>query len=324
MASTLVSKWSKLLSTTQSPLGRSSHSISIIKNNLYLFGGENKPREPIDGQMHIFDLQTSKWQTSVQSTGEAPSPRVGHATAAIGENVYLFGGRTGAEMNPLSDLYQYNTSTNHWTRLSPTGDIPPARSYFSMTASKDHIYIFGGCPTTGRLSDFYRLTPPTTQTPTPHFTSLPSHPSISPRGGAGLAHLNNKIYLHGGFNGSELADLWVFDIPTSTWSQIDVTPAPGGRSVHGLIGLEERGVLVSLYGERGPSAQGHAGSGVYWDDVWVYEEGKGWREVKAKGEEGKPSGRGWFPVAEWEGKVVVSGGFTGLERDDGVYVLEVV
>jgi hypothetical protein len=58
--------WRKLGSLPT--LQKSSHSLSIVENNAYIFGGELKPREPIDGDIHILGLsQGEQDQKSMNS-----------------------------------------------------------------------------------------------------------------------------------------------------------------------------------------------------------------------------------------------------------------
>lgn len=106
-----------LLSRTQA-LARSSHCLSVTgTGRAALYSGELKPRTPVDtddslkGAIHVYDVaQTrkvgvpaAKWQTVIASrqldtATHAPEPRVGAASAAIGEVIYIWGGRGGVDM----------------------------------------------------------------------------------------------------------------------------------------------------------------------------------------------------------------------------------
>ncbi|KAI8584920.1 hypothetical protein BDZ88DRAFT_434935 [Geranomyces variabilis] len=349
-ATTTTTAWQALSAAAadphaHAPLGRSSHSANVVGDCLYVFGGENVPRVPIDACLHVLDLKAKVW-TVVEPTAEAPTPRVGHSTAVIGDKIYLFGGRSGAEQAPLDDFYSFDTAARKWTRIinhAGTGSVlPAARSYFSMASSADHIYLFGGCPASGgRSNDLYRYDPRTRI-----WEHLASHPAIVPRGGAGLAVLRGKVYLHGGYDGQhERDDLWAYDIASGKWENLDVPAGaakPAARSVHGLAALNTRGgggVIVCLLGERGPSPGGHVGAGSYFGDAWLFappppsppptadssrrQSGIVWHETHphAASPEDRPSPRGWFPVAVWgDDKLIVHGGFTGETRDNGVYI----
>ena len=50
--------WKKLAAAE--PLQRSSHNVSAVGNSIYVFGGELKPREPRDNDVHKLDLNGAK------------------------------------------------------------------------------------------------------------------------------------------------------------------------------------------------------------------------------------------------------------------------
>ena len=50
-----------LASQPPSPTARSSHAIAVVGDKLYMFGGENAPRQPVDNDMHVFDLVKHEW-----------------------------------------------------------------------------------------------------------------------------------------------------------------------------------------------------------------------------------------------------------------------
>jgi hypothetical protein len=54
--------WTKLplqaaSSSVKLPLKRSSHALVVRCDKAYIFGGEDKPREPVDGELYIIDLK---------------------------------------------------------------------------------------------------------------------------------------------------------------------------------------------------------------------------------------------------------------------------
>ncbi|KAK4113992.1 galactose oxidase [Canariomyces notabilis] len=154
------------------PLPRSSHSVDIVAGTVYIFGGEIKPREPVDNDMHCVTLPSSGAQADyytikakpARSSSEkhaapgkgpatpdlpdVPSPRVGHATAVIGHRIFLFGGRGGPDMTPLDEggrVWVFDTRTHLWSYLDPAPaasgtatssvPVPPPRSYHSAVAT---------------------------------------------------------------------------------------------------------------------------------------------------------------------------------------------
>ncbi|CAG8588535.1 7687_t:CDS:2 [Ambispora gerdemannii] len=297
-------------------LSRSSHTLTVIDNHAYIFGGELTQRVSVDNTMYIYKLgmmEPSNLKTlgdpvlpETRDPGNIPEPRVGAASATIGHLIFLWGGR---EMCPNSGL---------------TDPPPIARSYHAMTASQTHLYIYGGCPVSGRLNDLYSYNPLTSR-----WTTLPASTGISPRGGSALVYHRpqNKLVLFGGFNGkTETDDLYVFDVAANKWHE----------SRNFIVSLPNSNLLVAMYGELDPSPIGHADAGKFWEDVWRInaEVGDNQEELAIEWdrqhtstavlpnevESRKPTPRGWFQVAGWNEKVVLSGGLnSNNERLDDLW-----
>ncbi|ORY46878.1 galactose oxidase [Rhizoclosmatium globosum] len=329
------------------PIGRSSHSVNVVNSKVLIFSGEELPRVPIAANpannfggsgFEAFDLGQSVWvkDASAATKTGAPQPRVGHASAQIGNKIYILGGRGGAEMVPFdSDLFEFDADTGRWNIVSPASKCTvESRSYHSMTASKDYVFVFGGCPAKGRLNDLHQFDPATRT-----WTQFPSHSEISPRGGPALAVLGDRLVVFGGFNGNELGDMWTIPVGKDAgpiaereWKRIMVpvgSLVPDRRSVAGFVALTDKFVL--FHGERDPSSKGHEGAGLYHRDVWTFKftskendavQTGIWEEQEVEQNGQNPTARGWIAAAPLNGdKVVMVGGFDGEVRDNGVYLL---
>ncbi|KAF9421780.1 hypothetical protein BGZ76_003938 [Entomortierella beljakovae] len=329
-----------LLSQFQGSLARSSHGLAVVENKAYIFGGELQPRIPVDANLYVYDLQDNSINV-ISPSESTPSPRVGATLSAIGNKIYLYGGRGGKDMNPLeSTLYAFDTISQKWEVIEvKNGDVPEPRSYHAMTASNSEIFVFGGCPSKGRLNDLHQFT-----ISTGAWTTLPT-PPITPRGGAAMTYHDNKVYVHGGFNGQEQSDLVIYNIPSGEWTQTipsPNTPVPGARSVHAIVPItakdSESDRLLILFGEGDPSALGHAGAGNFWGDIWTVTLPKAlnhapgssllvnYEKIALEGYQGNsesiPCPRGWFPAHSWNDKVIVSGGLSSTnERLSDLYLL---
>ncbi|KAI0639962.1 galactose oxidase [Trametes polyzona] len=177
-------------------LARSSHCTSVTKSGLLIvYGGEYKPRTPVDtgaghdavpkGSLHVFDLSKSalvqQWSllspaSSLEGENKVesvPEPRVGATTVWHDGSLYMWGGRGGQEMTPF-DARQIGVwkatvddpgqgvqgtggSNLRWERLVATNEdqAPSPRSYHTAVAHAGKLYIHAGCPDTGRLSTLH-------------------------------------------------------------------------------------------------------------------------------------------------------------------------
>lgn len=86
--------WKRLEQQGDAPGARSSHAVAVVGERVYLFGGELQPRVPVAADTYCYDLESSTW-SKLATTGTCPGPRVAATMAAVGDRVYLFGGRTG-------------------------------------------------------------------------------------------------------------------------------------------------------------------------------------------------------------------------------------
>lgn len=131
--------WTKLQQlggAAHMPGPRSSHAMTYANGALYLAGGEQVPRVPVDSSFNVYKyiLATSNW-SKLLTRGDIPSTRISPTIAGVGQFLYLFGGRTGKDMvrdrhhrSPLllrwhwhsaiecqcTPLRIYSQSSGHW------------------------------------------------------------------------------------------------------------------------------------------------------------------------------------------------------------------
>ncbi|KAL3444252.1 kelch repeat protein [Aspergillus insuetus] len=332
--------WEKL--TSDPSIQRSSQAVSVVNNNTYIYGGELRPREPVNSSIYRIQLHSALPSdvqiTLLPSTGPSPQPRVGTASTTIGDRIYLFSGRGGVAMAPLEEdgsLWVFDTKTIFWSQLTPAAGtpFPQGRSYHALTSNgTDTIYLHAGCPTTDRLSDLWAF-----DITSKVWRELPSAPGPA-RGGTSITFSNGKIYRMNGFDGKteQGGALDIFDVSNNEWRTItfaaDGISGPEARSVGALLAvtISGRESLVTLFGERDPSSLGHAGAGKMLGDVWVFDiKDQKWGEISVcEGESAKPAARGWFDadVVDLNGGrsgIVVHGGLAeSNERLGDVWVLE--
>ncbi|KAI4701292.1 hypothetical protein J4E81_003032 [Alternaria sp. BMP 2799] len=300
--STLKGSWKRLLDDER--LRRSSQVLSVVDDHVCIFGGEVKPREPLDDKVDIVSLKSDAKRLETKSVSSAPSPRVGSASAVLNGKMYLFSGRGGIDMAPIEEdgaVWCFDPSSSAWSKIMPadsSAPYPPARSYHCSTSDgKDTFFLHAGCPASGRLSDLWmfnineRTWKQAPDAPAPH------------RGGTSIAYSGGKLYRMNGFDGTteQGGSIDVFDLANNTWStdtfKADGNDGPEARSVCVLlpVKLARKDKLLTLFGEHDPSSLGHAGAGKMLKDVWIYDiSEKWWTQLHPDGSDGTPDPRGWF------------------------------
>ncbi|KAL4940084.1 hypothetical protein BDV06DRAFT_230600 [Aspergillus oleicola] len=331
--------WKKLLSDES--IQRSSQTLSVVGNNAYIYGGELRPREPVDSAVYRIPVNqgdvSSTAITTVTHLANTPQPRVGAASTTVNGKIFIFSGRGGTAMAPIEEndaLWVFDTTApkDEWYQLKPADSqapYPAGRSYHAQTSNgKDTIFVHAGCPEKGRLADFWSF-----DITSRKWTELPAAPGPE-RGGTSIAYYDGKIYRMNGFDGKteQGGALDVFDLSTNAWSTIpypaDDISGPSPRSVSCLlpVRVNERPSLVTMFGEHDPSSLGHQGAGKMLSDVWVFNiESNEWRKAVIEGE--APPPRGWFDadvVDRSKSSIVVHGGLAeSNERLGDVWLLKI-
>lgn len=315
-------------------LPRPSYPFCIISGQAYLFGGENKPRQPVDVPVHTSSLTRlpsssagAVESSSINTLGEAPTARVGHTVAPIEDSIYTYGGPNGVDPKPLEEhgrVWCFSTSNRAWSAWDPPAgsNYPEGRSYHSATSEEasGNLFIHAGCPAGGRQTDLWKFSVESSR-----WTQLPSVPAPA-REGPGFTFALGTLWRYGGFDGKhELGgQLDYLDVKaqSGSWKPVGFAEGacPGGRSVIGLhaINTGEQDYLIALFGKRRfqSSSLGHAGAGVFWGDIWALALNKQgepashtWSRCKVDGE--SPD-RGWLASdCLDQSTIIVYGGFNG-------------
>ncbi|KOB76775.1 putative kelch repeat protein [Operophtera brumata] len=189
----------KQVKAPSGPPPRSAHQAIATpanKGELWVFGGEFT--SPTETQFHhykdlwCFSLADKKWEKVVAPNG--PSSRSGHRMVLLGRKLVVFGGYhdDGRECRYFDDAYTFCLDTRTWTKLSPSGKGPCARSACVMIlAGNDSVsdegftLKLGGAAPTGN--------------PSPDASHPASRrPGPSPRMSAMACVLRTSLYVYGG------------------------------------------------------------------------------------------------------------------------------
>ncbi|KAJ6815466.1 tip elongation aberrant protein 1-like isoform X3 [Iris pallida] len=147
---TSTNQWIVPAISGEGPPAREGHSAALVDKRIFIFGGCGKsignPEEVYYNDLYILDTETLAWK-QINTSGQMIAPRAGHATVAVGSNLFVFGGFTDAR-NLYDDLHVLSVDSGTWSRMISVNQGPSAR--FSVAGdcldeSKGIIVFIGGC-----------------------------------------------------------------------------------------------------------------------------------------------------------------------------------
>lgn len=113
-----------------------------IRNDLYVLNvaplAPGLPPQAVHNQILTVGL--------VETRGEVPRPRIGHASVAVGNVLIIWGGDTKTAADPVQDpgLYLLNLTTREWTRVKVSGAMPEGRYGHAAAIVGSRFFVFGG------------------------------------------------------------------------------------------------------------------------------------------------------------------------------------
>lgn len=139
------------------PSPRTGHASVLIGNAFIIFGGDTAidDEQCLDNNLYFFNISSLKW-TIASPEGLKPCGRYGTQISVLNfeirpnfwsSQLFLFGGQLNNEY--FNDLWKFDLSNfrnpdNQWTRIVPTGDVPPPLTNHTMTAYNQYLFVFGG------------------------------------------------------------------------------------------------------------------------------------------------------------------------------------
>uniref|UniRef100_A0A3Q3ICT2 Rab9 effector protein with kelch motifs n=1 Tax=Monopterus albus TaxID=43700 RepID=A0A3Q3ICT2_MONAL len=133
--------WEEIPQSGELPSAREGHTLCVVNGKLYLFGGVSSPdtTECLPG-VYSFDIVSLTWDSL--ATGGVALRTLRHSSAAVGENIYVYGGSLGG--SPTNDLMVFNTVSLMWTPVKTSGSLPPALCDQTFALAGNQVYMFGG------------------------------------------------------------------------------------------------------------------------------------------------------------------------------------
>ena len=152
-----------------------------------------------------------------RTTGREPHPLVGATTTILGDKLYVFGGRILSRTRPslTADLYELDLIRRHWTKLEPTGDIPPPRYFHSVCPLGDtKLVCYGG------------------MSPAPAQGQQPAPAAQNAQ------DAQPEVVV--------MSDIHIYDAASKTWSFIPTQDKPQGRYAHCATVLPSSATFSSI------------------------------------------------------------------------------
>ncbi|TFK36888.1 hypothetical protein BDQ12DRAFT_754358 [Crucibulum laeve] len=243
-------------SPSPSPFPRYGHALpasATASGDLYLFGG--LVRESARNDLYLFSTRDNA-AALLQTAGEIPSPRVGHASALVSNVLIVWGGDTKTDPTKArpgdkqdDGLYLLNLVSREWTRVAVYGPAPVGRYGHAVTMSGSKFFMFGGQVDGEFLNDLFGGTDGqyhyndtwSFDLQTRQWSELNCIGFIpSPREGHAAAIVDDVIYVFGGrgVDGKDLGDLAAFKISNQRWYMFqNMGPSPSGRSGHAMASV---------------------------------------------------------------------------------------
>ncbi|KAL5004200.1 hypothetical protein ScPMuIL_017656 [Solemya velum] len=117
---TVENKWSQPVQMNLGvPTARAAHAMCAVDRNLIIFGGRDA--ESRQNDLHIFNIDTKKWNTELSVRGRQPEPRSFHTATSVGNRVVVMGGRA-IDNNHFADLHLLDTVPKHGQLTHYIGD----------------------------------------------------------------------------------------------------------------------------------------------------------------------------------------------------------
>eukprot|EP00042_Codosiga_hollandica_P037989 m.304884 g.304884 ORF g.304884 m.304884 type:complete len:608 (+) comp55275_c0_seq8:155-1978(+) len=223
-------QWRLVHPTGDKPPQREGHSLSFMPSTslFYLFGGSDDQTQTEFNDLYTYDASGTTWR-KLTTSGVAPAPRLNHAAAIVGSNLFIFGGFQDGEAR--GDLFKFDTRLNKWSSVVAPG-APPARCNHTMVTVGEKLFVIGGRANENMLFSDVHIYDTVANS-----WSVPSVRGNGPEGRdfhtVVLAGDEKTLVMFGGSREIESKgisihynDIQLFDTETSTWSQPTVGGAP--------------------------------------------------------------------------------------------------
>ncbi|GAA5993422.1 hypothetical protein JCM5350_006875 [Sporobolomyces pararoseus] len=322
------------------PFPRYGHSVNPIASpngDLYIFGG--LVANSVKNDLYLVSCSSPQFGSGpasnlgvslVETRGEVPGPRVGHASVGVGNVLIVWGGDTKSRPEERQDdgLYLLNLSTREWTRVKTLGPAPEGRYGHAAAMVGSKFFVFGGqtdepvnsqnpsAVVGGFKNDLCWFDLQKLKLGQPRWSFVEYAPGAvvpPPRTGHTCVTFGDCLYIFGGTDGQyHYNDTWSYDLNTQIWTELScIGYIPVPREGHAATLVDD---VMYVFGGRGVD-------GKDLEDLAAFKIGtQRWFMFQNMGP--APSGRSGHAMATWQNKVLVLGGesYTSMRSDDPALV----
>lgn len=151
---------------------RDDFTVNFVDNCFYIFGGRKGGTSGTDelyavrrslraNHNCIFQferIEPPKNSSATLASIVWPAPRYGHASATIGDSIYIFGGRSNAR--DFNDLIRFDTQTKLWEEIVIDGcSVPPPLFNHSFAYGNGKLMAFGGFSQNSAQKNIFQFDP---------------------------------------------------------------------------------------------------------------------------------------------------------------------
>ena len=214
---------------TPLPSTRFGHTAAVVNGKIYSIGGYNGGDV---ATVEEYDPVADSWTNCGTGCTSMNVARRSLSSGTVNGKIYAMGG-----VGPLSVVEEYDPITNSWSDcLGSCGWMPSSRYAMDTASVNGKIYAIGGTSGSSQETTVEEFTPPAPASP----DSWAAKTSMTTaRIDSTSSVLNGKIYVIGGWDGSYLNGVEVYDTATDTWGAINsMTTArrvSTGSAVNGKI-----------------------------------------------------------------------------------------
>lgn len=287
-----------------------AHTTTLIGSNVYVFGGCDA--KSCFNTLYVLDADAFYWSAPLV-VGDVPMPLRAMTCTAVGKKLIVFGGGDGPTY--YNDVYVLDTNNFRWTKPKILGDKAPSRRRaHTACLYKNGIYVFGGGDGIRALNDIWRLDVADTSKMSWKQVSGPemSQGELLPnaRGYHTANMVGSKLIIYGGSDGGEcFDDVWVYDVDTHIWKQVDIA-----------VTFRRLSHSATIVGSYLFVVGGHDGSEYCNDLLLLNLVTMTWDKRKVYGK--APAGRGYHGAVLHDSRLLMIGGFDGNEVFGDVTILE--